>query len=86
MLQSYVPRGSSLERQEIPLNGTMPEDAVWLDLINPVAGEDKILLVDVYSVDHDQAIEPAQYGLSNITTPACDSTKVGSSLLCSSAS
>ena len=26
MLQSYVPRGSSLERQEIPLNGTVPED------------------------------------------------------------
>ena len=43
MLQAYVPRGSSLERHEIPLTGTVPEDAVWLDLVNPVSGEDKLI-------------------------------------------
>jgi magnesium transporter len=43
MLLAYVPRGSSLERHEIPLNGTVPEDAVWLDLVNPVSGEDKMV-------------------------------------------
>src|SRR5437868_862537 len=43
MLQVYVPRGSSLERQDIPLNGAVPEDAVWLDLVNPTTGEDKMI-------------------------------------------
>lgn len=43
MLQAYVPRGSSLERHEIPLTGTVPEDAVWLDLVNPISGEDKLI-------------------------------------------
>jgi magnesium transporter len=43
MLLAYVPRGSSLERQEIPLTGMVPEDAVWLDLVNPTSGEDKLI-------------------------------------------
>ena len=43
MLQAYVPRGTQLERHEIPLTGTVPEEAVWLDLVNPAPGEDKMV-------------------------------------------
>jgi phospholipase/lecithinase/hemolysin len=34
-------------------------------------GQAKVLLVDAYAPDHDQAINPGPYGLSNVTTPAC---------------
>lgn len=37
-----------------------------------VAGESKILLVDTYAASHDQATNPAPYGLTNVTTPACN--------------
>ena len=37
-----------------------------------VAGENKILLVDTFTVSHDQATNPAPYGLTNVTTPACN--------------
>ena len=43
MLFAYVPQGSSLESREIPLDGKVPEEAVWLDLINPAPGEDKMI-------------------------------------------
>lgn len=51
-------------------------------------GDDaKILYVDLATVSHDQAVNPAPYGLTNTTTPACivnDTSKnlLGSSLLC----
>jgi phospholipase/lecithinase/hemolysin len=51
-----------------------------------VAGEAKVLYVDLATVSHDQAINPAPYGLTNTTTPACDLTPaknpLGSSLVC----
>lgn len=37
-----------------------------------IAGESKILYVDTFSVSHDQATNPAPYGLTNVTTPACN--------------
>jgi magnesium transporter len=43
MLFAYVPRGSSLERMEIPPDGEVPEQAVWIDLVNPAPGEDKLI-------------------------------------------
>jgi magnesium transporter len=43
MLSVYVPKGASLERQVIPPDGDVPEDAVWLDLVNPAPGEDKLV-------------------------------------------
>lgn len=50
------------------------------------AGEDRVLLVDVYAVSHDQATNPAPYGLTNVKDPACDlsTTKnpLASSLTC----
>ena len=33
---------------------------------------DHVLQVDAYTVSTDQANNPAQYGLTNVTTPACD--------------
>jgi magnesium transporter len=43
MLAVYVPVGTSLERRVIELGDEMPENAVWLDLVNPAAGEDKLV-------------------------------------------
>jgi outer membrane lipase/esterase len=44
-----------------------------------------LLVVDAFSASQDQVKNSAQYGLSNVTTPACDLTKVSTSLLCSKA-
>lgn len=41
-------------------------------LESDLGGESKVLLVNVYEVSRDQAINPAPYGLSNVTQPACD--------------
>jgi magnesium transporter len=43
MLSAYVSRGASLERQVIDENGTVPEGAVWFDLVTPTLPEDKLL-------------------------------------------
>ena len=37
-----------------------------------VASESKILVVDTYAASHDQATNPAPYGLTNVTSPACN--------------
>ncbi|OYO31031.1 SGNH/GDSL hydrolase family protein [Janthinobacterium sp. PC23-8] len=52
-----------------------------------LAANDKVLLVDVFAVSHDQASNPGPYGLTNVKEPACnltDATKnpLGSSLVC----
>jgi outer membrane lipase/esterase len=48
--------------------------------------EAKVLLVDLYTRSQAQAANPAQYGLTNVSTPACDLTPaqnaLGSSLVC----
>jgi len=46
---------------------------------------DSLLFVDAFSASEDQAAHPASYGLSNVTSPACDMTVVSSSLLCTKA-
>ena len=43
MLAAYVPHGSSLERHVIAPGGEVPENTIWFDLVNPVAGEDKLI-------------------------------------------
>jgi outer membrane lipase/esterase len=49
----------------------------------------KVLLVDAYAVNRDQSTNPAKYGITNATTPACDLSPVknplGSSLICTRA-
>jgi outer membrane lipase/esterase len=41
-----------------------------------------LLYVDAFSASEDQAANMSQYGLTNVSTPACDLTVVGSSLVC----
>jgi len=41
-----------------------------------------LVYVDAFSASEDQATNMAQYGLTNVTTPACDLTVVSSSLVC----
>jgi magnesium transporter len=43
MLSVYIPNGSSLERRVIAPGDELPEAAVWLDLVNPAPGEDKVI-------------------------------------------
>jgi len=48
-----------------------------------VAGEAKILYVDLWSISHDQVANPAPYGLTNTSTPACGPNALNaSSLVC----
>lgn len=56
-----------------------------------LAGKPGVLLVDAYTQGRDQFANPAQYALSNVSTPACSNTSAanplaGSSLACSNAS
>ena len=43
MLAVYVPNSHSLERRLIEPGAPVPENAVWLDLVNPAPGEDKLV-------------------------------------------
>ncbi len=55
-------------------------------LSSGLAGEAKVLLVDVYSTSHDQGVNPGPYGLTNVTDTACDlspaKNPLASSLVC----
>lgn len=55
-----------------------------------LAGNANVLVVDAYSVNRDQNANPGPYGLTNVSTPACDLSSpaknpLGSSLVCSAA-
>ena len=48
----------------------------WVEAFNArlatnVAGDKRIVLVDFYTAFNDQIANPAQYGLTDVTTPAC---------------
>lgn len=52
-----------------------------------LAANAKVLYIDAYTVSRDQVANPANYGISNATAPACDLTSpapnaLGSSLVC----
>ncbi|MYM94798.1 esterase [Duganella vulcania] len=51
-----------------------------------LASESKVLIVDVFSVSHDQATNPGPYGLTNVSETACDlnvaKNPLASSLTC----
>ena len=42
-----------------------------------LANNAKVLIVDAYTVTRDEISNPAIYGLTNVTTPACDLTGAG---------
>jgi outer membrane lipase/esterase len=46
-------------------------DAFNAQLKAGVASEAKVVYVDLWTVSHDQVINPAPYGLTNTSTPAC---------------
>ena len=55
----------------------------WVEAFNArlatlVANDKRIVLVDFYTAFNDQIANPAQYGLTNVTTPACPITGMGS--------
>ncbi len=56
-------------------------------LLAGLAGNDNVLFVDLFTRFRDHAANPSAYGISNVTTPACDLTPaknpLGSSLVCS---
>ena len=43
MLAAYLPNGNSLERRVIVSGEQVPDSAVWLDLVNPLASDDKLV-------------------------------------------
>ena len=43
MLSAYVPTGTSLEQKIVENGADVPEAAVWIDLVNPTPGEDKLV-------------------------------------------
>lgn len=54
----------------------------WIQAFNArlagnVAGDNRIVIADLYTYFKDQAANPAQYQLTNVTTPACPVTGVG---------
>ena len=55
-----------------------------------LAGDPNVVLVDAFTVSHDQVVNPVPYGLSNVTDPACDlspaKNPLGSSLVCTTQS
>ncbi|MES2322416.1 MAG: SGNH/GDSL hydrolase family protein [Pseudomonadota bacterium] len=51
-----------------------------------LGSEAKVLYVDLWSVSHDQIINPGPYGLTNTSTPACGANILGkASLVCTGA-
>lgn len=56
-------------------------------LVNGLASTAGVTIVDAYTSNRDQSANPSQYGLTNVTTPACDTAYpanilAGSSLAC----
>jgi phospholipase/lecithinase/hemolysin len=56
-------------------------DAFNKQLVAGIAGESKILYVDLFTISHDQATNPGPYGLTNTTTPACGTNALGGASL-----
>lgn len=56
-------------------------------LTNGLAGTPGVIIVDAYADNRNQAVNPASYALTNVTTPACNlaapsPNALGSSLVC----
>jgi outer membrane lipase/esterase len=46
-----------------------------------IGADPKVLLIDLYSVSHDQITNPGPYGLTNTSTPACGANPLADSSL-----
>jgi phospholipase/lecithinase/hemolysin len=56
-------------------------DAFNAQLKAGVASEPKVLYVDLWTVSHDEVINPGPYGLTNTSTPACGPNALGTTSL-----
>jgi outer membrane lipase/esterase len=72
-----VPAGKNIGVQFAPILNSMV-DAFNAKLTAGLGSESKVLIVDLFSISHDQVLNPAPYGLTNTSTPAC----TVASLLC----
>ena len=82
-----TPFGRSIDANTLALVNAMVK--AFNDTLGAgLSAEAKVAYVDTFSASHDQATNPAPYGLTNVTTPACDLTAprnpLGSSLVCNS--
>lgn len=80
---SQTPFAYALDLQTQGLINTMVQQ-FNAQLVAGVAGTPEVLVVDAYTQSRDQNANPAQYALTNVTTPACDLTKTAlpTSLVC----
>ena len=80
---SQTPFAYALDQPTQGLMNTMVQQ-FNAQLAAAVAGMPEVLLVDAYTQGRDQVAHPAQYALTNVTTPACDATKLAlpTSLVC----
>jgi phospholipase/lecithinase/hemolysin len=86
---SQTPTASALDAQTRGLVGTMVT-TFNTQLQGGLAGT-PVVVVDAYTQGRDQVANPAQYSLTNVTTPACSATSpanplAGSSITCTAAS
>jgi outer membrane lipase/esterase len=86
---SQTPFGLSLDAQTRSLMQTMV--TTFNAQLSAGLNGAPVLLVDAYTQGHDQNANPAQYSLTNVTSPACSATSPanplqGSSIACTSAS
>ncbi|MGB8517943.1 MAG: SGNH/GDSL hydrolase family protein [Gallionella sp.] len=85
---SITPFAAALGAPTQGLIATMT-NAFNSQLQSGLAGNPNVLLVDAFTASHDEFVNPAPYGLTNVTTPACNLTSpspnaLGSSLVCNS--
>jgi len=87
---SQTPYGISLGAQGAALTQqlTLAFNSTLAAGLNGLSG---VLLVDLYTQGQSETANPVQYGLTNVTTPACSTTSAanplqGSSLTCTAAS
>jgi outer membrane lipase/esterase len=65
-----VPAGKNIGVQFAPILNSMV-DAFNAKLTAGLGSEARVLIVDLFSISHDQVLNPAPYGLTNTSTPAC---------------
>ena len=80
---SQTPFAYALDQSTQGLINTMVQQ-FNAQLAAGVAATPEVLLVDAYTQGRDQNARPANYALTNVTTPACDLTKTAlpTSLVC----
>ena len=61
MLSAFIPQPRGLERREIPEQEPLPQESLWLDLLEPSVGEEKrveeFLAIDVPTREEMREIE-----------------------------